>query len=173
MTATWRHLPAPARPVAAGLQAAVAAARRRDETALAQAADHLAGLDQAQVGLVGGTSVRLLLEDAHPDGLDGAAVREVLERCVRSAATWQPEVDPHVVLILLAGALGVHDDDPGPPPKPDVLARHLSLLMADLIGVGPRAGSTGPDGDSAPDDGRVVALLTRAMGEIERTQLND
>jgi hypothetical protein len=155
MTPNWRHLPAAARPIAAATDAAVAAARNRDNETFAEAVGDLAALDTAQVGLILGTAVRLLLEDTHPDGLTGEAVREALERCVRSAAVWQPDVDPHVVLVLLAGSLGVLDDDE-PTPKPDALARNAALLLTDLLG--PR---------STPD------YLTAALHEIERAQLND
>lgn len=156
MTQTWRHLPVAARPIAAAADAAVAAAQRQDPAALAEAVGDLAALDQAQTGLILGTTVRLLLEDNHADGLTGEDVRTVLEHCVRAAAGWQPDVDPHVVLLLLAGALGVHDDSDEAPPKPEALARHAALLLADQLGPEPIAGH-----------------LTRALAEIERTQLND
>jgi hypothetical protein len=157
MEPNWRHLPSPARPIAAAASVAVEAAQRRDKDALAAAADDLAALDSAQTGLVLGTFVRVLLEDTHPDGLDGEAVRAVLERGVRSAAAWQSEVDPHVMLLLVAGALGVTDeDDDTPLPKPDVLARHAALLTADLLGTRP-----------APP------FLEATFIEIERAQLND
>jgi len=157
MEQNWRHLPSPARPIAAAASAATEAAQRRDEEALTAAADDLAALDQAQTGLVLGTFVRVLLEDTHPDGLDGEAVRAVLERSVRSAADWQPAVDPHVMLLLLAGALGVTDeDDDTPPPKPAVLARHAALLTADLLGPRPPR-----------------PFLAATFTEIERAQLND
>jgi hypothetical protein len=155
MTLSWRHLPVAARPIAAAADAAVTAARARDAESLAEAAGDLAALDPAQVGLILGTTVRLLLEDTHPDGLDGDDVRTALEHCVRSAAQWQPDVDPHVLLILLAGALGVLDDEE-PPPEPEALAQNAALLLTDLLG--PR---------SMPD------YLTLALQEIERTQLND
>jgi hypothetical protein len=157
MEPNWRHLPSPARPIAAAACVAVEAAQHRDEEALAAAADDLAALDPAQTGLVLGTFVRVLLEDTHPDGLDGEAVRAVLERSVRSAASWQPEVDPHVTLLLLAGALGVTEEgDETPPPKLDVLARHAALLTADLLGPRP-----------------ARPFLDATFTEIERAQLND
>jgi hypothetical protein len=156
MDQNWRHLPAPARPIAAAATDAVTAAQSRDAAGLDAATAVLGGLDPAQTGLILGTAVRLLLEQGHPDGLDGDAVREVLERSVRTAATWQPEVDPHVVLLLLAGALGVQDEDDAPPPKPEVAARHAALLITDLLGPRP-----------------VAPVLTAALAEIERTQLND
>jgi hypothetical protein len=153
---SWRHLPAPARPIAAAATSAVGAAQSREPDALDEAVAELAGLDPGRTGLILGTAVRLLLEDRHPDGLDGDAVREVLERCVRDAVSWQPDVDPHVVLVLLAGALGVTDEDDTPAPKPDVLARHAALLLADLLG-----------------QRSVRPFITAALTEIERTQLND
>lgn len=165
MTQNWRHLPAPARPIAAAALAAVAAARHRDDGGLTDAATELAGLDPAQVGLILGTAVRVVLEDTHPDGVDGDDVRAVLERCARSAAAWHPGVDPHVLLLLLAGALGVYSDDGEPLPSPDSQARHAALLLADLIG-------DVPGGDEAAGK-QVAAYLTAALAEIERAQLND
>jgi hypothetical protein len=156
MTQTWRHLPVAARPIAAAGDAAVAAVRKRDGEAFDQASEALAALDTVQVGLILGTAIRLLLEDAHPDGLDGDDIRAALEHCVRATAAWQPGVDPQVVLILLAGALGVHPEDGGPAPTPQALARHAALLFADLLG--PRSPAT---------------YLTGALTEIERTQLDD
>lgn len=156
MHQNWRHLPAPARPIAAAATVAVAAAQARERDPLDEAVADLAATDPVQTGLILGVAVRLLLEDGHPDGLDGGAVREVLEGCVRDAIPWQPEVDPHVVLLLLAGALGVTAEEDLPPPKPDVLARHAALLLAALLGSRP-----------------VQPFLTAALAEIERTQLND
>ncbi|MBM2621237.1 hypothetical protein JIG36_37615 [Actinoplanes sp. LDG1-06] len=157
MEQNWRHLPAPARPIAAAASAAVTAAQGHDTDALDSATAGLAALDPAQTGLVLGTATRLLLEQANPDGLDSDAVRGVLEHCVRSAVTWHPDTDPHAVLYLLAGALGVLEEDGStPPPKPDVLARHAALLLADLLGPRP------------PE-----RVITAALSEIERTQLND
>ncbi len=156
MDQTWRHLPAPARPIAAATTAAVGAARRRERDALDDAVDELAGLDPANSGLILGTALRLLLEQTHPDGLDGDAVRAVLEHSVRAALDWQPDVDPHVVLLLLAGALGVSPEEETESPKPGILARHAALLLADLAGERP-----------------IEPVLTAALAEIERAQLND
>jgi hypothetical protein len=156
MDQTWRHLPAPARPVAAATAAAVIAARSREREALDDAVRELAALDPAATGLILGTAVRLLLEETHPDGLDGEAVRGVLEHSVRTGLGWQSEVDPHVVLVLLAGALGVTDEDGAPLPEPEVRARHAALLLADLAGPRP-----------------IEPVLTAALDEIARVQLND
>jgi hypothetical protein len=164
VTNQWRDLPAPARPIAAATDAAVTAARAHDAEALTSAVGELAGLDQAQAGLILGTTVRLLLELGHPDGLDGDDIRTVLEQSIRSAATWQPEVDPHVLLVLLAGALGVHDDEE-PAVKPDALARHSTLLITHLLGGKGVAQLLGPQ--------PLAKVLTMALTEIEQTQLND
>jgi hypothetical protein len=86
VTNDWRHLPAAARPIAAAATAAVAAAHARDGEALAEAVARLAALDPSTTGLILGTTVRLLLEETHPDGLDGDDVRKVLEHCVHGAA---------------------------------------------------------------------------------------
>jgi hypothetical protein len=157
MNGQWRHLPVPARPIAAAASDAVDAAKARDAEAFTEAANVLGSLDAAQVGLVLGTVLRLIMEDLHPDGLDGDDVREVLTGSVRSAAAWQADVDPHVLLILLAGALGVHDpDEQEAPPKPDAVARHAVLLLDHLLGARP-----------------LAVYIDRAAYEIERTQLND
>jgi hypothetical protein len=152
MSQSWRHLPPPARPIAAATVTAVEAVRAGDETALDDATAGLAALDPAQTGLILGTAVRLLLEDRNPDGLTADDVRAALAGCVRS---W-PTADPQVVLWLLAGALGVLDEDGVPAPKPDELARHAAILLADLLAGRP-----------------VEPWLTASLTEIEQSQLND
>jgi hypothetical protein len=151
MDNSWRHLPVAARPIAAAADAAVTAAQTGDRAALAEAIGRLAALDPAQVGLVLGTTIRVLLEDRHPDGLTGDDVRAVLTRAARS----DPEADPKVMLSLLAGALGVHDDEP-PEAKPDAVARQAVLLLTDQVAGAP-----------------VRTYLDQALTEIERAQLND
>ncbi|MEV0391784.1 hypothetical protein [Polymorphospora rubra] len=157
MTTSWRHLPPSAREIATASTAAVAAAQARDDEAYGSTVIDLGAADRS--GAVLGAVVRLLLEETHPDGLDGDDVRQVLERCVRSAATWQSGVDPHVVLVLLAGALGVYDpDEDATPPDAQSIARHAPLLVADLLAEGGRS---------------LDAYLTAAFAEIERTELHD
>lgn len=159
MSGTWRHLPAPARAMAGGVSRAVAAAQQRDRDAYAEAVSQLGAMDPAQVSLVLGATVRLLLEQRHPDGLAGEDVGAVLRRCVRGAAAWQPDVDPHLILVLLAGALGVHDPDTEVPPVgPGVLAGHAALVVADLL-----------DGSGRP----LADYLATALQEIERSERND
>ncbi|MGV9216263.1 hypothetical protein ACTFTM_30800 [Micromonospora sp. RB23] len=157
MTGTWRHLPASARAIAVTATAAVAAAQARDGAAYDEAVADLAADERS--GLVLGTVVRLLLEESHPDGLDGDDIRQVLARCVQDAMRWRSDVDPHVVLVLLAGALGVYDPEgDDAPPDASALARHAPLLVADLLAA------TG-----APLDGYLAAAFT----EIERTERHD
>ncbi|MEV6298412.1 hypothetical protein AB0M02_03295 [Actinoplanes sp. NPDC051861] len=149
MSENWRHLPPAARPIAAATVEAVEAFRSGDEVALADATATLAATDPAHSGLILGTTVRLLLEDGHPDGLTADDIRAALASCIRS---W-PAADPQVVLWLLAGALGVLDEDGAPAPKPDVLASHATALLADLLAGRPAA-----------------PWLTAALTEIERVQ---
>lgn len=153
MIQDWRHLPPAARPIAAAASAAIAAAKEQDAEALDRAVAELAAPDPLQVGLILGTGLRLQLERGHPDGLDGDDIRLVLTGCVREAAAWRPQVDPHVLLYLLAGALGVLEEDGEPPPRPTALAEHAALLLTHLR--------------ATPE------LFTAALSEIERSQLND
>ena len=153
---SWRHLPPPARAIATAASAAVEAAQDRDKDAYDAAVEQLAALDAEQVGLVLGAVVRTLLEDRHPDGLDGDDVRAALEHAVRSAGQWQ-DVDPQVMVVLLVGALGVQDDgDDEGRPSPQALARHTPLLLVDLLQARPFA-----------------RYLQAAFTEIERAQTQD
>jgi hypothetical protein len=134
---TFRELPGPARAIAETTTETVTAARKRDLPAFEKAAGQLAALDPEQVGLVLGAVVRSLLEDRNPDGLTGDDIRNVLDHSARSALEWCPRVDPDVLLMLLAGALGVHpDQDESPPPAGAAVAWHAPLLVADLLGHG-------------------------------------
>lgn len=157
MNATWRHLPAPARAIAVAASNAVGAAEDHDRDALEVAVQTLAATEGS--GLVLGAVVRTLLEELHPDGLDGDDIRRLIHDCVRAAAPWEPTVDPHVVLVLLAGALGVHDqDEQAPRPTPESLARNSSLLVAELLAATRRP---------------LAGYLTAAFTEIERTEAHD
>ncbi|GLI03627.1 hypothetical protein [Phytohabitans aurantiacus] len=157
MSSTWRHLPTTARAVAVTASDAVAAAQEQDRDGLQAAVDPLAAAEGS--GLVLGTVVRMLLEETHPDGLGGDDVRGIIERCTRAAAVWEPAVDPHVLLVLLAGALGVHDpDEQAPRPAPESLARHAALLVAHLL-----ASTSSP----------LATYLAAAFAEIERTESQD
>ena len=146
MNSTWRHLPAAARPVATAVEAAVTAAAGHDDEALDRAVTGLAALEPARVGLVMGTAVRLLLEERHPDGLTADDLRAEL----RDTVAAHPGADPQVTLALLAGALGVLEDDL--PIDPSTSARHAAFLLAGVP---------------------VRPLIDRTMTEIEQTRLTD
>ena len=157
MAARWRQLPAPVRAVAVATEDAVSAAGEQDQEAFDAAVALLAGTEGS--GLVLGSTVRLLLEARHPDGLDGDDIRQVLTDTVTRAGQWRSDVDPHAVLVLLAGALGIHDQDEQTPPMAAVeSARHAVLLLDHLISGGRR-----PVGD----------YLTAVFTEIERTETLD
>lgn len=135
MTSSSAHHPAAARALAQALTDVVDAARTGDPDLFDAAAGRLAGLDAEQVRVLLGAVIRSLLEGLHPDGLSGDDIHLVLDRCARDAGAWCPEVDPSMMLVVLAGALGVHDDEPdrlvlGPL---DV-ARQAPLIIADLLG---------------------------------------
>jgi len=133
------RLPAPARAIATAVTDTVSAARSLEVAEFLRAATRLAALDREQVGRVLGAVVRSLLEELHPDGLAGDDVQAVLDRCVRSAAGWFPDVDAGVVAALLIGALGLPpaEGGSGPPGGLDV-ARHAPLIVADLLAVAGR-----------------------------------
>jgi hypothetical protein len=136
MAQLWRHLPPQARTVAAAAVAAVAAAGDRDVAEFDRAAETLAALDPERVGLVLGAVVRMLLEELHPNGLSGEDVQVVLSRCVRSAAQWLPDVDVDVLVLLLTGALGIHQpEEQARRLTPRHVARHAPLLVADLVAI--------------------------------------
>lgn len=161
-----RELPEPARSIALAVTASVAAAAATDAESFAAATATLAALDPEQVGLVQGAVVRSLLEDLHPDGLAGEDVQEALTACVRSAIGWVPELEPHALVVVLTGALGVHpapDSDLDPddrPPKvtPADLARHAPLLIAELLAAGGR---------------RLPPYLAAAFLDIRRAELQE
>jgi hypothetical protein len=152
-----RSLPPAARAVATALRDAVGAAGEGDAQALREAAADLAALDSEQTGTVQGMATRMLLEEQHPDGLDGDDIRTVLEGCTRWAASWLPETDPHVLLIVLAGALGIHPEEHEgvPRPTPSALAAHAPILIAYLLS------GTGREFDP---------YLSAAFDEIARNQ---
>jgi hypothetical protein len=155
-------LPPAARAIATAVTDAVAAAGAADADAFADATRRLLLADGEHVRAVLGDAVRLLLEELHPDGLDGDEVRADVVRCVTSSAAWFPDADAEVLVIVLAGALGIHPDPPpdvtaagwaggnaavgqhrpddpwadavtAAPPPPAAVARHALALLADLL----------------------------------------
>jgi hypothetical protein len=157
MSMTWRHLPPPARAIAVAASDAVVLAQADDRDAYEVAVKALAGTEGA--GMVLGAVVRLMLEDLHPDGLASDDIRRIGEECVRASAAWEPATDPHLVLVLLAGALGVHDqDEDAPRVAPELLTRNAVVLVTHLL-------------TSAPYP--LDRYLTAAFADIERAELHD
>jgi hypothetical protein len=141
----------------------VTAARSDDPVAFRQASVRLAALDREQVGLVLGAVVRSLLEDLHPGGLSGDDVHDVLGRSAAASATCFPAVDANVLLVLLAGSLGIHPDEEDPHPVSALeMSTHAPLLIASLLG------EPGPSGRSFA--AHLSAHLDAAFAEIARSE---
>jgi len=165
---TLETLPPAARAVAAAVTDGVGAAAAADAEAFEAAARRLALAEPEHVRVVLGGVVRPLLEELHPDGVDADDVRADVADAVTAAATWWPAVDPDALVVVVAGALGVHPevfprtphddaddgaprDEPAPLPGPDAITRHALLLVATLL---------------AARGGRVRAYLERSFTEL-------
>lgn len=148
-------LPFTARVLAAALTESVQAARAGDAAAFDEASTRLGTLDAEQVRLVLGSVVRSLLEQQHPDGLDGCDLEAVIERCSRGCAGWFP-VDPGVLVVVLVSALGAADPEAlEHPPLPADVLRHAVVVTADLLST----------------TGRPLApTLTAAFAELRRAE---
>ena len=131
-----RDLPPAARAVATRVTAAVQSAAATDASALRYAATDLEALDAAHVSVVLGAVIRMLLEEQHPDGVDGDDLRAVLDGCTQWAQRWWSAVDSEVLLVIVAGALGVHPEEADgiDRPQPAAIAVHAPLLVAYLLG---------------------------------------
>jgi hypothetical protein len=135
---SWKELPGPARAIGTAIGRAVDAAGRRDRHAYEVVVADVASLPAEPTGRVLGALVQLLLEEQHPDGLDGDDVRVVLGHCYREAARWLPieRIDMHTLVAVVMSALGIHE--PG-----------VTYLDAGL----PTAGTShGEDGANDPAD---------------------
>jgi len=145
------------RTMAKAIEAAVEAARAQDAGGLHGAATELSKLDGEQTGKVMGGVLRLLLERKHPDGLDGDDIRDVLQACTLAATSWLPETDPHTMLVVLAGALGIHPDEHEQVARPtaESIALNTAVLIARLL------------------KGRVEPYLTATFAEIARSEFMD
>lgn len=147
-------IPGPAREFARATVAAVdLAADGSDPEAYDSAIGRLAAHPDG--GRVLGDLLRALLEDTHPEGFDSDDVAVVTGRCYAGAVAWLPpeRVDVSTLLIVLAGALGIHphvdagqsrDQSPDrddaceatAPAWPDH-AWHAPLLIAGLLPCAP------------------------------------
>ncbi|PPK98358.1 hypothetical protein CLV92_10153 [Kineococcus xinjiangensis] len=163
-------LPPAAKALADAITASVRAAEAGDTPRYAEAVARLATAEPEHVRLLLGSVVRSLLEELHPDGIDADDLREAVHRCARGTATWTPappEVDPYALVVLLAGALGVHPDTPSPaadeeeswpaprPVPPAAVAFLAPLLLADLLSRSRR---------------RLAPALGAAFAEIARAE---
>jgi hypothetical protein len=137
--------PAGARVIREAVTGGVTAARAGDATAFAAAVERVSGVDPARVAVLLGWAVRALLEDTHPDGMDGEDLRAALAGSARVAAGWESDVDPTALLVVLTGALGLSDPDEQPAIAPTAVARNALLLIDFLRGPRP----FGPDLDGA------------------------
>lgn len=125
-------LPPPVRELIAAVRDGVAAAGPEPAgEAFEEAVGRVAALDPPLVAEVLGGTVRSLLEERHPDGLDADDLRAVLEGSCR-----QPGADPEVMLVVLTGALGLTAEEVPAVPSAAV-ARHALLLVAHLTGGRP------------------------------------
>jgi hypothetical protein len=132
-----RLTPRGVRMIAESVTAAVGAAQAGDGEEFAEAVGRLSIVDPQRVAVVLGWMTRSLLEELHPDGMDGADVRAVLTDCATAAGSWESEVDPSVLLVVLTGALGLSDPDEQPALPPAAVARNALLLLAHLLGPRP------------------------------------
>lgn len=115
------------------------------DSAIARLAAHPDG------GRVLGDLLRALLEDTHPEGFDSDDVAVVTGRCHATAVAWLPpeRVDVSTLLIVLAGALGIHPYVDAEQPRDQDDAReetaptwpnhawHAPLLIAGLLPYAP------------------------------------
>jgi hypothetical protein len=160
-----------------GIGESVDAALAQDADRFADASARLAGQDQQRLVLLQAGVIRSLLEELHPDGLSSADAQDVLRRCLTSAASWFPQADPGVLVLVLTGALGLAEGtgpapatapDDGPDPDPDsepgpqrltaepiALSQAAALLIADLL---------------AASGGSLTGYLDAALAELERAE---
>ncbi len=68
---------------------AITAAQAGDKAAFDAACSRLLA-DPEHVRVILGDTIRLLLEEILPDGVDGDDLREIIDRSARSAAPWLP-----------------------------------------------------------------------------------
>jgi hypothetical protein len=130
--------PRSVRVISESVTAAVGAARAASGEGFAEAVGRLSTVDPQRVAVVLGWVVRSLLEELHPDGMDGEDLRAVLTGC--AAVAGASDVDPSVLLVVLTGALGMSDPDEQPAVPPEEVARNATLLITYLLGPRPLGG---------------------------------
>ncbi|MFD4366895.1 hypothetical protein [Rhodococcus sp. NPDC058521] len=145
-----------AREIAGAVLAAVTAVQSESASHADEAFEELEALPFEQVVSVQSGIVRELLEMAHPDGLVGEDVQEVLQRCIRSTAAWCARLDVQVLVEVLTGALGVADVDANPQvAEPGAYVAAATVVIVDLL----RAVRV-----------PAVEVIRRSVGEIARAE---
>jgi hypothetical protein len=156
-------LPPVPREISAATLAAVEAARIATVEAVEafdEATARLAATDPEAVRVVLGAVVRAVLEDLHPDGLVGDELLEHIRGCAVRAFGWYPEVDVQALIIVVTGAMGVHEPDEEPRRiTPAEIARHAPLFLAELL--------------SSPKAGPLEGYLGGALDEIAGRERNE
>jgi hypothetical protein len=140
---------------------AVEAAVAADEPRLALAVARADSVDGGHLRRLLVAVLRPVLEDLHPDGVDGDDLADLLDETVRETA-WTPGVDPLALAVVLTGAFGVTvaQREELPHPVSDVeLVRHAVLLLGRLLCSRPGL--------------RLRPLLDRAWTEIARADAQD
>ncbi|GAB6897217.1 hypothetical protein [Kineosporia succinea] len=128
------ELPAAARTIARSTIEAVDAARAGDVIAFEEATARLALCEPEQVRLALGHVVRDLLEHLNPDGLAADDLLELIRGCARRAFAWYPGIDVNALVVVLTGALGLHEDDENPQRyTPAQVAQHAPLFITELL----------------------------------------
>lgn len=111
MITTWpTRWPASAREVADGMVRLSAALRASDTEAIADAVHDLSSGPDVRAPDLYAAVMRMLLEAAHPDGLDSDDVGAV----VKDAVVGDPDVPPSDVVAVVLGTLGVHPEPERP-----------------------------------------------------------
>jgi len=165
-------LPAAARAIAATTTDAVDAARAGDVAVFDEAVTRLVAAEPEQVRVVLGVVVRALLEDLHPDGVSGDDLLELIKSCARTSYGWYPGVDLDALVVVLTGALGVHEPELEPRKfTPLDVARHAPLFIAELLSA---KSPPSPSPTPANVPGRpLTAYFADAYLEISRSELNE
>ncbi len=168
-------LPAAAQAIALATTDAVVAAGATDVASFDEAVTRLAAADAEQVRVVLGVVVRALLEDLHPDGVSGDDLLELIKSCARTAYGWYPRVELDVLVVVLTGALGVHEPELEPRKfSPPDVARHAPLFVAELLSTGSAPGAPAPAVPTSARSGRALSVyFADAYREISQAELNE
>lgn len=116
---------------------AVGAAGRADAPAFDEATGRLVtGYDPEHVRRLLAGALRPVLEQAHPDGVDGDDLAALLEACAKATVGWWPRVEPVALAVVLTGAFGVQvatrEELPVRVDDADV-TRHAVLLLDHVL----------------------------------------